>query len=198
MSVDEKMICWDCGDEAARPLRAALEIAEAKWRQLDGVVTDMSKEGLRRIDELNELKAWARQVTDALDGRPLPESPDQSPARIVALREQEVSFRTWLWLTHHADGSTIGLYGDDGEMQCSRGHVLDFKRDPMAKLMARSAAQLQMDMAKIKQVAQAFMDKVSETSKVAEPIFQMAFIHGMKYDGPNYSLEMQALKEVLE
>src|SRR5947207_4569136 len=31
---------------------------------------------------LAELTTWAQQVTDALDGRPLPPLPDHSPARI--------------------------------------------------------------------------------------------------------------------
>jgi hypothetical protein len=40
------------------------------------------------IEALAEIQRWAHQVHDALDGRPLPEYPDEGPARIKGLKEQ--------------------------------------------------------------------------------------------------------------
>jgi len=37
--------------------------------------------------EAERLRAWGKQVHDALDGKPLPEYPDEAPARIERLRK---------------------------------------------------------------------------------------------------------------
>lgn len=43
--------------------------------------------------------------------------------------------RYQLWLNH---GCPVdGLYGDDGEMQCGQGHIIDFKRDPWKDIFKR-------------------------------------------------------------
>ena len=45
---------------------------------------------------------------------------------IVSLRTDNLELRKLLWLHHGHQG----IYGDDGEMQCSRCRI-DFKRDPI-------------------------------------------------------------------
>jgi len=46
----------------------------------------------------------------------------------------EQAIRKALWLGHGHDG----LYGDDGEMQCNLGGcMLDYKRDPLDKIIAQ-------------------------------------------------------------
>ena len=39
--------------------------------------------------------------------------------------------REYLWFSH----THVGLYGDDGEMQCSQPPLTDFKRDPVERLI---------------------------------------------------------------
>jgi hypothetical protein len=52
---------------------------------------------LDRIDaEVERLRAWGQQVHDALDGKPLPEHPDEAPARIERLRSRD---RQWQAMT---------------------------------------------------------------------------------------------------
>lgn len=50
------------------------------------------------------------------------------------LYEDNKKLRYMLWLTH----GCIGLYGDDGEMQCNCGNHfrLDFKRDSVDKIVS--------------------------------------------------------------
>lgn len=53
-------------------------------------------------------------------------------------REEEEIIREMLWMSH----GCVGMYGDDGEMQCATVHgkfgFLDFKRDPIDKLIKGS------------------------------------------------------------
>lgn len=53
------------------------------------------------VRRVSELEAWAQQVTDALDGRPLPEHPDATPARIAAAREREATLRAEVDAVRH-------------------------------------------------------------------------------------------------
>jgi hypothetical protein len=48
----------------------------------------LARELLKALDERDELRRWGQQIHDALDGRPLPEYPDDAPARIVALKAE--------------------------------------------------------------------------------------------------------------
>lgn len=43
--------------------------------------------------EVAQLRAWGQQVHDALDGKPLPELPDEAPARIAQLRADNLRLR---------------------------------------------------------------------------------------------------------
>lgn len=42
-------------------------------------------------NRLHDLEGWAQQVHDAIDGRPLPEHPDEAPARIARLRDNSIA-----------------------------------------------------------------------------------------------------------
>lgn len=54
--------------------------------------------------------------------------------QLAATREQIDWVRRQLWLGH----GHIGLYGDDGEMQCNLGgRMLDFKRAPIEDIVAK-------------------------------------------------------------
>lgn len=53
----------------------------------------------------------------------------QAQAARVEAQELETKYRRRLWLTH----GHMGLYGDDGEMQCGKC-VADFKRFPLERL----------------------------------------------------------------
>ena len=57
-------------------------------------------------------------------------------AEVKAKRDHlEQKYRFSLWLNH--GHSLVALYGDDGEMQCSRCHPFgDYKRDPLDKIEA--------------------------------------------------------------
>ncbi|GAF78963.1 unnamed protein product, partial [marine sediment metagenome] len=49
-------------------------------------------------------------------------------------REIEIKLRRYLWLSH----GHRGIYGDDGEMQCSECApfgVIDYKRDDLEKVI---------------------------------------------------------------
>jgi hypothetical protein len=49
---------------------------------------EMLRRDLAAVEaERDELRRWAQQVTDALDGRTLLEFPDSTPARIALLRK---------------------------------------------------------------------------------------------------------------
>jgi hypothetical protein len=69
-----------------------------------------------------------------------PVSPDELITLIEAAERAELierKYRERLWLGHGHQG----LYGDDGEMQCSLCHPFgDYKRDPIEKLEASVAA----------------------------------------------------------
>src|SRR6185437_7427288 len=55
-------------------------------------------------------------------------------AERAAHDSSEHEIRKALWLGHGHEG----LYGDDGEMQCNIGGcMLDFKRDPLGKIIAK-------------------------------------------------------------
>jgi hypothetical protein len=66
----------------------------------------------------------------------------------AGLRGEIALLRQMLWIRH---GCT-GLYGDDGELQCSKC-MIDFRRDPIQKIEARffelGQAQLKADEAKL-------------------------------------------------
>ncbi len=47
---------------------------------------------------------------------------------------EELILRRLLWIRHHE--TMEGLYGDDGELQCSRC-MIDFKRMPAAEIEKR-------------------------------------------------------------
>ena len=51
-----------------------------------------------------------------------------------AMSANELLLRRLLWLRHH--GTTVGLYGDDGEMQCGKC-MLDFRRMSVREIEAR-------------------------------------------------------------
>jgi hypothetical protein len=57
----------------------------------------------------------------------------------AAIREAEEPWRRFAWLVH----GHVGLYGDDGEMQCSVNGAADFKRDPSARLIEHAIKALQ-------------------------------------------------------
>lgn len=51
------------------------------------VEVELRKAAYKRI---HELETWAQQVTDAIDGRPLPSHPDSTPERIATLRATQL------------------------------------------------------------------------------------------------------------
>jgi hypothetical protein len=61
--------------------------------------------------EVERLQQWAQQIHDALDGRQLPEYPDEAPMRIKQLRAfvQKVAlFCNDSWLAREADSLAPG------------------------------------------------------------------------------------------
>ena len=89
-----------------------------------------SGKSLEKAEELvNKLFYVPAYTADDLESR------DDNDERVISIAtaldearseaiEVENKLRRLLWLRHGCDG----LYGDDGEMQCSRC-VIDFKRD---------------------------------------------------------------------
>ena len=53
-------------------------------------------------------------------------------ARMIILQKENQILRELLWLRH----GCMGLYGDDGEMQCN-SCIIDFKRDSVLKIKDR-------------------------------------------------------------
>lgn len=57
--------------------------------------------------------------------------------------EQEKEIRKYLWISH----GHVGLYGDDGEMQCSQAPACDFKRAPIERCIEHHMKALQQKFA---------------------------------------------------
>ena len=73
------------------------------------------------IGEVTRGHALEQHAADASERTVTTPSPDT----------ENMQLRRLLWL-HHGH---VGIYGDDGEMQCSQEHILDFKRDPIERLV---------------------------------------------------------------
>jgi hypothetical protein len=77
-----------------------------------------------------------------------PAAPVSAPAATPAPTpsEVEMKYRTELWVNHGHDG----IYGDDGEMQCSRCRPWDYKRAPLAEVEAAA------EKARMERIARSF------------------------------------------
>jgi len=96
---------------------------------------DLPEEVLPVIDAL--LGELARQQTemDSLS-KAITHMQAISTTQVEQYRALEGEYRKVLWLGHGC--AIVGLYGDDGEMQCSQGRYhkpLDFKRDSLTLLL---------------------------------------------------------------
>jgi hypothetical protein len=49
----------------------------------------------------------------------------------------------------------------------------------------------------IERAARALLDKLKATEKASRPVFEMAYCHGLKYVGPNYKAEAEALEAAI-
>ncbi len=75
-----------------------------------------------------------RRDTCAYCGQVLPKEPKEYCECEEISKEAELKLRKYLWLSH---GHT-GQYGDDGEMQCmncSKYGIVDYKREPLEKVI---------------------------------------------------------------
>jgi len=75
-------------------------------------------------------------------------------AQVAALEAEQKELRELLWLRHGC--GVAGLYGDDGEMQCSAHHPsIDFKRMALADITRG----ISLHIAKAKEKAEADRDR---------------------------------------
>lgn len=82
-------------------------------------------------------------VTEYVRASKLPAVEEKAAPSGEGVDEQKL--REYLWLHHGHDG----LYGDDGEMQCGRCKVWDYKRSPIDALMKNFPAKPQPDSSSI-------------------------------------------------
>lgn len=125
--------------ETMHTLRSALKdvLAELNSR-CEALAAAQEKLERERISN-EDRQGWRRSRLTFWEDRALKAEQERDE-----LRSQLEAARKSLWLGH----GHIGLYGDDGEMQCNLGGcLLDFKRDPLDKILAKLLTQFQAERA---------------------------------------------------
>lgn len=103
---------------------AQVKAAHAHWKALRDHLRDGTGDGLSTIIAEEQAAIACMALLD-----------DTLPALVAGcetLLAVERRYRAELWLHHGHAG--VALYGDDGEMQCSRCRQWDYRRAPLDEL----------------------------------------------------------------
>lgn len=130
---EEGQIWNECCDEHRKALdEANLRVMDVKWpKKNEEVEFDENHASWGNADDSYE-HGYARGHADGYNNAINACRKAVEEAGVVNIPEQEL--REYLWLNH----GHLGLYGDDGEMQCgecSKYGIIDYKRNPLDKVI---------------------------------------------------------------
>ena len=101
-------------------------------------------------------------------------------------------------------GSKIGTdccgdrYACDCTRKCDCGCKLAYCQSCFEQHRTQLSVTLSARLREFEKTARALLDRLDEVHKASQDVYVVAFIHGVRYDGPTWNEQADKLRELLE